>query len=173
MVESPAFFEAYQHVMTALQTLPQTVPIPFSKYLVNAVTKTKVPKYLSTNSINFEVLLKKPLPDDIRLRNYLNAHNFFHYLGPQHFGMDQSQFIALINTLQSDLAIIQGPPGTGKTYMGLRIAKLLLSNDHLWRSGNDQRPMLVVCYTNHALDQFLEGISKFLKDGIVRVGSWK
>uniref|UniRef100_A0A914YNR1 ZNFX1 domain-containing protein n=1 Tax=Panagrolaimus superbus TaxID=310955 RepID=A0A914YNR1_9BILA len=61
MVESPAFFEAYQHVMTALQTLPQTVPIPFSKYLVNAVTETKVPKYLSTNSINFEVLLKDPL----------------------------------------------------------------------------------------------------------------
>uniref|UniRef100_A0A914YQY9 Uncharacterized protein n=1 Tax=Panagrolaimus superbus TaxID=310955 RepID=A0A914YQY9_9BILA len=30
--------------------------------------------------------------------------------------------------------------------------------------------MLVVCYTNHALDQFLEGISKFLEDGIIRVG---
>ncbi|KAM6927491.1 NFX1-type zinc finger-containing protein 1 [Xenentodon cancila] len=31
-------------------------------------------------------------------------------------------------------------------------------------------PMLVVCYTNHALDQFLEGIHKFQKTGIVRVG---
>jgi hypothetical protein len=34
-----------------------------------------------------------------------------------------------------------------------------------------QRPMLIVCYTNHALDQFLEGILTFLPNGIVRVGS--
>ncbi|KAJ7332316.1 hypothetical protein JRQ81_014496 [Phrynocephalus forsythii] len=31
-------------------------------------------------------------------------------------------------------------------------------------------PILVVCYTNHALDQFLEGIYTFLDTGIVRVG---
>ena len=32
------------------------------------------------------------------------------------------------------------------------------------------RPILVVCYTNHALDQFLEGIHEYHPDGIVRVG---
>ena len=31
-------------------------------------------------------------------------------------------------------------------------------------------PILVVCYTNHALDQFLEGIEKFHSKGLVRVG---
>ena len=31
-------------------------------------------------------------------------------------------------------------------------------------------PILVVCYTNHALDQFLEGIHDFEETGIVRVG---
>ena len=35
---------------------------------------------------------------------------------------------------------------------------------------SERRPILVVCYTNHALDQFLEGIHQFHPDGIVRVG---
>ena len=36
--------------------------------------------------------------------------------------------------------------------------------------GTKHRPILVVCYTNHALDQFLEGIHQFHPKGIVRVG---
>lgn len=33
-----------------------------------------------------------------------------------------------------------------------------------------RHPILVVCYTNHALDQFLEGIHEFHPEGIVRIG---
>lgn len=43
---------------------------------------------------------------------------------------------------------------SGKTYVGLKIAQALLANQEL---REDNTPMLVVCYTNHALDQFLEG----------------
>jgi hypothetical protein len=32
------------------------------------------------------------------------------------------------------------------------------------------RPMLLVCYTNHALDSFLEGITKFCPEGLIRIG---
>ena len=50
----------------------------------------------------------------------------------------------------------------------LQIAKVLLHNISAWnRTGG---PILVVCFTNHALDQFLEGIHSFHPDGIVRVG---
>lgn len=35
---------------------------------------------------------------------------------------------------------------------------------------SERRPILVVCYTNHALDQFLEGIHQFHPQGIVRIG---
>ena len=35
----------------------------------------------------------------------------------------------------------------------------------------DRRPILLVCYTNHALDQFLEGILQFYKGDVLRVGS--
>ena len=46
---------------------------------------------------------------------------------------------------------------SGKTYTGLKIAQALLTNQEVWKGVFDSSPMLVVCYTNHALDQFLEG----------------
>ena len=52
-----------------------------------------------------------------------------------------------------------------------QIAKILLHNKTVWRTKSTQGPILVVCYTNHALDQFLEEIYEFQKEGIVRVGS--
>ena len=55
--------------------------------------------------------------------------------------------------------------------MGLKVAEILLTNYDIWKGRSGKGcPILVVCYTNHALDQFLEGIHKFCKDGIVRVG---
>lgn len=50
----------------------------------------------------------------------------------------------------------------------LQIAKVLLHNISAWNKTGS--PILVVCFTNHALDQFLEGIHLFHSDGIVRVG---
>jgi hypothetical protein len=39
--------------------------------------------------------------------------------------------------------------GTGKTFVGLKVMRSLLDNKALRRKG----PILVVCFTNHALDQ--------------------
>ena len=67
--------------------------------------------------------------------------------------------------------VLIGPPGTGKTYVGLKVAKMLLANEKYWMgAGKAACPILVVCYTNHALDQFLEGIHSFCRAEIVRVG---
>ena len=92
--------------------------------------------------------------------------------------LNQSQLDAIQAALTKEFVVIQGPPGTGKTYVGLKIVQVLLKNQKHWRSpevdpenidfyGMNLRerfasqtvgsPMLVVCYTNHALDQFLEG----------------
>ena len=65
-----------------------------------------------------------------------------------------------------------------------QIANVLLHNKSKWDTGtelidddlderallSERRPILVVCYTNHALDQFLEGIHHFHPQGIVRIG---
>ena len=52
----------------------------------------------------------------------------------------------------------------------LQIAKILLHNAKAWQKVSGKRPIFVVCYTNHALDQFLEGIHAFHEGVIVRVG---
>lgn len=54
--------------------------------------------------------------------------------------------------------------GTGKTYVGLRIIEALINNVNHW-------PILIVCCTNHALDQFLEGILEFCDaNELIRIG---
>ncbi len=74
-------------------------------------------------------------------------------------GLDESQLEALKLALRNELALIQGPPGTGKTFIGYKLVQILLDNRNLWleKYSGESRPILVVCYTNHALDQFLEG----------------
>ena len=87
--------------------------------------------------------------------------------------LDDSQYQALQSALTKEFVLIQGPPGTGKTFIGLKIVEILLQNQQVWNN-RDRRPILVVCYTNHALDQFLEGILNFFHNptgkGLIRVG---
>ena len=52
--------------------------------------------------------------------------------------------------LKCRLALVQGPPGTGKTYVGFQAVSILLDNL--------PGPIIIACQTNHALDQFLEGL---------------
>ncbi|CAG9814752.1 unnamed protein product [Phaedon cochleariae] len=68
--------------------------------------------------------------------------------------LNGSQVTAFKAALSQEISVIQGPPGTGKTFLGLKIADTLLRNKEAWFN---HTPMLVICYTNHALDQFLEG----------------
>jgi superfamily I DNA and/or RNA helicase len=78
--------------------------------------------------------------------------------------IDDSQLAALLLALKSPVNLIQGPPGTGKSFVGAQITRCL------YEAG---LRILVLSYTNHALDQFLEDL---LKAGIpassmVRIGS--
>lgn len=77
--------------------------------------------------------------------------------------------------LTHEVAFIQGPPGTGKTYIGLKIAEALLNNREICNPYRVRSPILVMCLTNHALDQFLEGILKIpykhAAPHLIRVGS--
>lgn len=62
----------------------------------------------------------------------------------------------------------------GKSYVGVQLVRLLLANAEQFASymgeGDKFLPILCVCYTNHALDQFLEDLwDAGIKD-IVRVG---
>ncbi|KAF8213839.1 P-loop containing nucleoside triphosphate hydrolase protein [Mycena galopus ATCC 62051] len=82
---------------------------------------------------------------------------------PKPILLDKSQAMSLLAGLTQKVSLIQGPPGTGKSFIGALLAKVL----------HDQNlSILVVCYTNHALDQFLEDILDIgvPGQGIVRLG---
>ncbi|CAL8340356.1 unnamed protein product [Merluccius merluccius] len=167
MVETSAYFEAYHHVLEGLQEV-EGDELPFQRYVVECSPDVQPPLYLRANDIyNLEHMV---------VPAYKRQSKPFHCLRPAdwpakgHLNLDESQMKAFQLALTKELAIIQGPPGTGKTHVGLKIAQALLTNQELWSDAQGNAPMLVVCYTNHALDQFLEGIHTFLNRGIVRVG---
>ncbi|KAM7422964.1 hypothetical protein PAMA_010818 [Pampus argenteus] len=167
MVETTAYFEAYRYVLDGLQEQEED-DLPFQRYIVECNMDVLPPVYLQRKDIYDLSSVAKP--------DYKGSVQPFHSLKEEawprmeELGLDESQMKAFQLALTKELAIIQGPPGTGKTYVGLKIAEALLTNQSLWRNQFGNSPMLVVCYTNHALDQFLEGIHKFLPNGIVRVG---
>ncbi|KAG7326586.1 hypothetical protein KOW79_009987 [Hemibagrus wyckioides] len=165
MVETTAYFEAYRYVLEGLQEQDED-DLPFQSYIVKCNPDVLPPAYLMPVAVTYDL-------DSITAEGHMGSVKPFNPLNPnawpteEQLGLDDSQLNALKLALTKELAIIQGPPGTGKTYVGLKIAKALLMNSRMWSVNS---PMLVVCYTNHALDQFLEGIHSFLENGIVRVG---
>ncbi|KAI4274065.1 MAG: hypothetical protein L6R38_006184 [Xanthoria sp. 2 TBL-2021] len=64
--------------------------------------------------------------------------------------LDRSQNASLIASLGQTVSLIQGPPGTGKSFIGALAAKTIYQFT--------KKTILVVCFTNHALDQFLEDL---------------
>lgn len=100
--------------------------------------------------------------------------------------VDHSQMMALLHALSSPVSTIQGPPGmwrllhpplfvhgtssltmlegTGKSFIGAQIANYFFKA---------RKTILVISYTNHALDQFLEELlDRGIPDSdIVRIGA--
>ena len=97
--------------------------------------------------------------------------NFNQWPSSDQTKLDHSQMKALQMGLTQEIAVIQGPPGTGKTFIGLKIVEALLLNKINWKTFGARSPILVMCYTNHALDQFLEGIlADNSNANIIRIG---
>ncbi|KAK4872846.1 hypothetical protein RN001_014875 [Aquatica leii] len=153
MVECSVYFEPYYHVLKALQNMDEA-QFPMKKYLIDLNADIDVISYLQPTSMY-------TVEDHLVQVNDPNA-----WPGVRNLGLDQTQYDAFRSALTKELVVIQGPPGTGKTYLGLKIAKTLIQNETHWYNSN---PILVVCYTNHALDQFLEGLRE-TTNKIVRIG---
>ncbi|OQD82499.1 hypothetical protein PENANT_c021G07043 [Penicillium antarcticum] len=81
-------------------------------------------------------------------------------------GLDRGQCQGLIAALTREYALIQGPPGTGKSYLGVKLVQVLLAIKKKARLG----PIVVICYTNHALDQFLKSLLAIGIQKIIRAG---
>ncbi|XP_040837269.1 NFX1-type zinc finger-containing protein 1 [Ochotona curzoniae] len=177
MVETTAYFEAYRHVLEGLQEV-QEEDVPFQKNIVECDSHVREPRYLLMGGrYDLTSLMEKPSTPGTPVRHVeglrysrVNVLDPSQWPSKEALKLDDSQMEALQFALTRELAIIQGPPGTGKTYVGLKIIQALLTNENVWQINHQKFPILVVCYTNHALDQFLEGIYRCQETSIVRVG---
>lgn len=208
MVESPALFESYRHVLEGLQEI-EPGELPFHEHIVKCSRDVGVPDYENkTNgffdmsgiiedeadgtaapqrkSVVDELMLEEDsvvsastsrrltsVPSDScsidsndltsdgdlaerRPEGFVNVYDL--QLGRESLGFNESQMRAFKMALTKRFAVIQGPPGTGKTYVGLKIARVLLQSSLLWQNEEKHSPILMVSYTNHALDEFLGGL---------------
>ncbi|ROV88521.1 hypothetical protein VSDG_09328 [Cytospora chrysosperma] len=81
------------------------------------------------------------------------------------FQLDYSQRQSLVNALSMKVSVIQGPPGTGKSFIGALATHFIVKETDL--------KILVITYTNHAEDQFLEDLLELgiNENVMVRLGS--
>ncbi|KAL4912229.1 P-loop containing nucleoside triphosphate hydrolase protein [Aspergillus aurantiobrunneus] len=148
LVDAPVF--AYEPILRRLQ---EKVEIPLSEELLEYESGSAV---VHANIVP-PTLVSALDEDDPPLQNILKT--------PTSISLDPSQMESLVCGLTQRVSLIQGPPGTGKSFVGALIAKALYDYS--------KETILVMCYTNHALDQFLEDLMDIGIDSsaIVRLGS--
>ena len=161
MAETTAYFESYRHVLEGLQEMRT---LPLSRYILS-IKKDILPPayYLESPEVDMSCIAAQG-----RCLAPVEILDEDEWPDASSTILNESQMEALKLALTKEIAIIQGPPGTGKTYVGLKLMNILFKQ--MRKMKNKQAPILVVCYTNHALDQFLEGMLPFCPSGIVRVG---
>ncbi|KAI8977492.1 RNA helicase [Mycotypha africana] len=157
MIEATdGYFEAYRHVLNVFKKI-KPGDLPFSQYLVNLSNDVMVPHYAARRRI-YDINVNKRSQYERWPVDITQEWPFYN------IGMDRTQMDALKTILSHNLSIVQGPPGTGKTFVGTYAMRVLLNN-----FDGSIGPIICICQTNHALDQFLEHILSHC-DEIVRVG---
>ncbi|PVG01698.1 P-loop containing nucleoside triphosphate hydrolase protein [Serendipita vermifera] len=147
-VNAPIF--AYEPILKALKRMRR---LPLSREILYWKEGMR-PDELDIMPLEVLNILKQNPSQN--LKNLLNS--------PKEVILDASQSSSLLVGLTQSLSLIQGPPGTGKSFIGALLAKFLHDFAHV--------RILVVCYTNHALDQFLEDLLEIGIPGssMVRLG---
>lgn len=170
IIENAILFESYRAILTSLQKIDST-ELPFAKYLcypsgVNTVVDCPIYTMVPNFSLNLRSILR--LKDDLRLDPNDEASKA-HCLERLKIDstLDQDQAQALIHALCREMTCILGPPGTGKSYCGEKIVEVLVDNKSIVSPNS---PIMLLCFTNHALDQFLTALLDMGVSKIVRIG---
>ncbi|CAL1529242.1 unnamed protein product [Lymnaea stagnalis] len=162
IAETTAYFESHRHVLEGLQEMKR---LPLEQYIIKCERQIRPPEYVTGDTFyNLSAIIRGKHTQRIPI---LDTEE---WPEASETDLNDSQLEALKLALTNEISLIQGPPGTGKTYVGLKVVEILLQNSVRRTLPGRHRPILVVCYTNHALDQFLEGILEFSPEGVIRVG---
>ena len=160
---------AFQHTLVALQRMSESLDLPFAKLLApdqdfQEDQEIEPPAY--TKKPGFSYNLSSLSPTNANLALDLVAPIDASALSEQ-TTLDDAQAEALVSALSRSVALIQGPPGTGKSHTGTALMKVLLANKDAGQLG----PILIVTFTNHALDGPLEHAVDAGVKQVIRIGS--
>lgn len=174
VVEFPGvLLPAFQPTLSALQTMKRSADLPFPEFLaptnldrLSGWVDVPPPAYALKPgfSFNLQCLLNNGSSLEVRPGQPVDIKKL-----QENSSLDDAQAMALVNALQRRIGLIQGPPGTGKSFTGVALIKVLLANK--LKANVNIGPVICVCYTNHALDQLLEGLLARGVSQIIRIGS--
>lgn len=137
VIDTPVF--AYEPVLRCLQS---TMGVPLWQELFA----------LSDEEVEAAVRVSEVAPldlvDDIEADKRQDLQSTLSLL--KSVVLNDSHPTSLLAGLRQSVSLIQGPPGTGKSFIGALLAQALIKHT--------SETMLVICYTNYALDQFLEDL---------------
>ncbi|KAL9110261.1 MAG: hypothetical protein Q9227_005168 [Pyrenula ochraceoflavens] len=151
-VSTPVF--AYEPILKCLQ---QKIDLPLGQDLL--------PEHQAITPQTSSLLSLRPVADDIESLRGRDLQPVLRTPAGKAIKLDGSQSDSLRTGLVQALSLIQGPPGTGKSFIGALLAKAI--------HDRTKEIILVMCYTNHALDQFLEDLMDvgIPQESMVRLGS--
>jgi len=158
LIESPVYFTSVRSVLQSLSEMSDEDFINYEGILLRGERTSQLPRYIQQNPLmDISNICKDP-----QTSKHINVST--NWINDDSTILDPSQSKAVQHALTNSLAIIQGPPGCGKTFIGRHIIKII--HKHLERGSG---PIVCVCYTNHALDQLLEGLLGDIPN-LVRIG---
>ncbi|KAG6620839.1 NFX1-type zinc finger-containing protein 1 [Phytophthora cinnamomi] len=170
------FLVAYEPVLRALQSI-EPATMPFLEYLapetppVLEEARMEAPMYCLTSGFSFDlgsVVRTHParvnaIPQQLRLHPLQqNSREVCENALVHYSTLERDQAKALVEALSSRVACIQGLPGSGKSFIGSMLTRIIVEAEI--------SPVLIVCYTNHALDQFLCNLLDVGITSLVRIG---
>ena len=168
-------------ILVNLQAAFATARMPFEDWTIprvlgdadsrrNVVAAPPPPRYAQSDGFAFDLssILRHPTTQELQLRVAESLDDDESLIGRLEAltTLDRGQCRALVYALTREFALIQGPPGTGKSYLGVKLLQVLLAAKNKSKLG----PIVVICYTNHALDQFLCHLLEVGIRKIIRIG---
>ncbi|GAA5948709.1 hypothetical protein JCM3765_004981 [Sporobolomyces pararoseus] len=171
--EVPGFLlGTLQPFLKALQSI-EPATIPFAKYLsalpppADSPITIDAPLFARTPGFTYDLSgsLKENSPPGTLLLNIQDQDSVeaARQIMTESSKLDPSQVDAMIDSLSREVALVRGPPGTGKSFLGVELIRALLDA----KVGR----ILILSYTNHALDTMLRHLKEQVTDKIIRAGS--
>ncbi|KAL1696773.1 hypothetical protein GGG16DRAFT_108222 [Schizophyllum commune] len=169
LIDNNVLFESVRPFLETLQTVEPTA-IPFSDYIAREGSLAGIvvppPRYTRAPGFKFNLsclMRRGKAVEDLQTQSPSSIARVRQQLIDGSI-LDRSQAESVVDALTREISLIQGPPGTGKSFTGKELIRVLFKNKI--------RPIVLIAFTNHALDHMLrsivdDGISK----SIVRLGS--